>query len=447
MQTQKTMVSNALRNTHRVVIDPENVWTYLPMILVYMVFLAALLIYRIGISLHPWLAPGVVLLLVFVLVILAGAKVDDWWLSNGGTIPTNLLAEDKLKTAERAKRTVELYTPIAIITFWLAYGLFFQAGLEMLVSELISNVASLVVFLLVVVTNTPPLRRKMMVAVTTAILIVGISLFVPGPSSLASLSNVVISIHKITAFSLLYLLTEIGSKLRQSPLRNGYSSSYVRKLIQTAWILFAGRFASLLGWVQIGWVIWILQKQLQRAAFISGRSEKLKIEDPEIGYMSHSQKQQQQPQQSHIPGVQTSAPLRSTTSAPVTPAYTNTPPPPRHYHRQPQQYSNGIIPTSSITTTTTTTTNPPSVGRIVQNVGSIQTSLPNHHHHIQSTAVTTTGLSGRSRHIPRNANSHTPTPSSSSFGQTSRTKKKSNHHRSIAKPGDSPLDQYSNGGF
>jgi len=441
METRKTMVGNALRNTRRMVIDPENVWTYLPMILVYMVFLAALLIYRIGISLHPWLAPGVVLLLVFVLVVLAGAKVDDWWLSNGGTIPTNLLAENKLKTAERAKRTVELYTPIAIITFWLAYGLFFQAGLEMLVSELISNVASLVVFLLVIVTNTPPLRRKMVVAVITAILIVGISLFVPGPSSLASLSNIVVSIHKITAFSLLYLLTEIGSKLRQSPLRNGYSSSYVRKLIQTAWILFAGRFVSLLGWVQIGWVIWILQKQLQRAAFISGRSEKLKIEDPETGYMSHSQ--QQHPQQSRIPRLQTSVPLRSATppAAAAAPPYTNnTPsPPPRSYQpqQQQQQYSNGMIPA----------TNPPSVGRIVQNVGSIQTSLPNH---TQSTAVittTTTGLSGRSRYLPRNINSHTSTPASASSIQTSRTKKKSSHHRNIAKPGGSPLDQYSNGGF
>ena len=433
METRKEMVGNALRNTRRMVIDPENVWTYLPMILIYMVFLAALLIYRIGISLHPWLAPGVVLLLVFVLVILAGAKVDDWWLSNGGTVPTNLLAEDKLKTAERAKRTVELYTPTAVIAFWLAYGLFFQAGLEMLVSELISNVASLVVFLLIIVTNTPPLRRKMVVSVATAILIVGISLFVPGPSSLASLSNIVVSIHKITAFSLLYLLTEIGSKLRQSPLRNGYSSSYVRKLIQTAWILFAGRFVSLLGWVQIGWVIWILQKQLQRAAFNSGRSEKHKIEDPETGYISHTQQQQQQ--QSHVSTIQTSVPLRSSSPPLPTPTpHTNTPP--RHYQQQQQQYSNGILPTNSITS-------PPSVGRIVM-VGKIQTSLPNS---TQFTSTTTTasntGLSGRARHLPRSIHSPPTTTTSSS----SSARKKKSHHRSIAKPGGSPLDQYSNGGF
>ena len=448
-------VEAALRKVRRPVIDPENVWTYLPMILVYMVLLVALVVYRIGMSLHPWIAPSVVLLLIFVLVILAGAKVDDWWISNGGSIPTNILAEEKLKSDEKAKRTVELYTPTAIVTFWLAYSLFFMhGGLEMLVPELISNAASLLVFLLVMVTNAPPLRKRMIVAVATAILIVGISLFVPGPSSLASIANIVISLHKITAFSLLYLLTEISSKLRQSPLRNGYSSSHVRKWIQTAWILFAGRFVSLLGWVQVGWVIWILQKQLQRSAFINNRSQKRKVEDLETSYTTTPNHHQQQPQQPQPPPPVTNSVPRIETN-------TNTIASPRHQQQQHQQqqpsYSNGIITNSS----------PPSVGRIIQpnsnNNNSNQSYSSSQTSSSSSSSSSTQkswpppnvihsnppnrGLSGRTRYVPRSTN-QVSTTSLSSSNQSSRKKNTTNHRRTIAKHGGSPLDQYSGaGGF
>ena len=447
-------VESALRKVRRPVIDPENVWTYLPMILVYIVLLVALVVYRIGMSLHPWVAPGVVLLLIFGLVILAGAKVDDWWISNGGSVPTNILLEDKLKLVEKAQRTIELYTPTAIITFWLAYSLFFHGGLEMLVPELVSNAASLLVFLLVVVTNVPVLRKKMIVVVITAILIIGISLFVPGPSSLASIANIVISLHKITAFSLLYLLTEISSKLRQAPLRNGYSSSHVRKWIQTAWILFAGRFVSLLGWVQIAWVIWILQTQLKRSAFINNRSGKRKLENQNSSYITSNQQQQQHHQQ---PIANSTVIMETNTNIVVAAPPQQQQQPqqqPQQQQQQPQQqqysHSNGII-TNSV---------PPSIGRIVpSNVNTSSSSSTQQYSRPVATTQTqplsrnvwppniihsqssNRGLSGRSRYVPRNNNNNT----ASSSNQSSR-KKSPNHRRYIAKHGGSPLDQYSSVG-
>lgn len=451
-------VENALRKVRRPVIDPENVWTYLPMILVYIVLLVALMIYRIGMSLHPWVAPGVVLLLIFGLVILAGAKVDDWWISNGGSVPTSILVEDKLKLAEKAQRTIELYTPAAIVTFWLAYSLFFHGGLEMLVPELISNAASLLVFLLVAVTNAPPLRKKMIVVVITAILIIGISLFVPGPSSLASMANIVVSLHKITAFSLLYLLTEISSKLRQAPLRNGYSSSHVRKWIQTAWILFAGRFVSLLGWVQIIWVIWILQRQLKRSAFINTRSQKRKVEDPSSAYITSNQQQQQQQQPITNPAVVMMEPNTNVAVVATLPLASVPRPPNAVGAAARRVYSNGIINNSSV---------PSSVGRIAplsnnnhatnqaysrpalstQPLPQQQSWPPNVIHSQpppSSSSSSNRGLSGRSRYVPRNTN----TTASSSSTQASRKKTVNHHRRTIAKHGGSPLDSYSNlGGF
>ena len=452
-------VENALRKVRRSVIDPENVWTYLPMILVYIVLLVALMIYRIGMSLHPWVAPGVVLLLIFGLVILAGAKVDDWWISNRGSVPTSILVEDKLKLAEKAQRTIELYTPAAIVTFWLAYSLFFHGGLEMLVPELISNAASLLVFLLVAVTNAPPLRKKMIVIVITAILIIGISLFVPGPSSLASMANIVVSLHKITAFSLLYLLTEISSKLRQAPLRNGYSSSHVRKWIQTAWILFAGRFVSLLGWVQIIWVIWILQRQLKRSAFINNRSQKRKVEDPSSAYITSNQQQQQQQQQPITnPSVVMMEPTNTNVAVATLPPIPRPRPSPNTTTNAHHVYSNGnvnnssvqssvggIVPLSNNNPATTTTNNSnQSYSRpaLSTQPPPQQRSWPPNFIHSQQPS--NRGLSGRSRYVPRNTNS----AASSSSTQSSRKKTVNHHRRTIAKHGGSPLDQYSNlGGF
>ena len=408
-------LEGALRKTRRPVIDPENVWTYLPMILIYMVFLVALIIYRIGLSWHPWLAPGVVLFLIFVLVILAGAKVDDWWISNGGVIPSNILLEYKLECAERAKRTVELYTPMAIVTFWLAYGLFFHAGAEMLVPELMSNAASLVVFLLVGATNFQLLRKNIMVVVGISILIVAISLFVPGPASLASIANIVVSLHKVTAFSLLYLLTEISNKLRRSPLRNGYSASHVKKLVQTAWILFAGRFVSLLGWVQIVWVIWILQKQFQRSTFISNRRKAEKIEKT---YLPVSNDRQSSPQTIDR-SFATTATSPNSVSAPVA------------YHHQ----SNGII-SGSVPSPLPTTSH--SVGRIVSNqTQSYSTKIQSPV--FSSSQVSNRGMSGRSRYPPR------VVPQTGNT-KSSRTPKQ-NHRRKVATPGGSPLDQYGNDGI
>ncbi len=408
-------LEGALRKTRRPVIDPENVWTYLPMILVYVVFLAALIIYRIGLSWHPWLAPGVVLFLIFVLVILAGAKVDDWWISNGGAIPTNILLEYKLERAEKAKRTVELYTPMAIVTFWLAYGLFFQAGAEMLVPELMSNAASLVVFLLVSATNFKILRKNIMVVVGISILIVAISLFVPGPASLASVANIVVSLQKVTAFSLLYLLTEISSKLRRSPLRNGYSASHVRKLVQTAWILFAGRFVSLLGWAQIVWVIWILQKQFQRSAFISSNRRKAEKIEETYAPVSNNQQHRQSPQ-SIDRSFETTTTTPNSVSTPVS-------------YRQPNGIISGSVPSSSPT--------PHPIGRIVPNhtpsYSKIQSPI------VPSSQMSNRGLSGRSRHPPR------------AIPQTGNTKPsrkpQQNQRRNVASHGGSPLDHYGNNGI
>ena len=411
MQMESRDLEGALRKTRRPVLDPENVWTYLPMILIYIVFLAALIIYRVGLSWHPWLAPGVVLFLIFVLLILGGAKVDDWWISNGGIIPSNILLEYKLECAERAKRTVELYTPMVIVTFWLAYGLFFHAGAEMLVPELMSNAASLVVFLLVSATNFQLLRKNIMVVVGISILIVAISLFVPGPASLASVANIVVSLHKVTAFSLLYLLTEISNKLRRSPLRNGYSASHVKKLVQTAWILFAGRFVSLLGWAQIVWVIWILQKQFQRSTFISNRRKAEKIEKT---YSPVSNERQSSPQTID----------RSFAAAPPPPS--NSVPTPVAYHHQ---QSNGII-SGSVPSPSPTASR--SVGRIVSN--KIQSSG------FSSSQISNRGLSGRSRYPPRIVPQTGNTKSS-------RAPPQQNHRRKVASPGGSPLDQYGNGGI
>ncbi len=399
-------LEGALRKTRRPVIDPENVWTYLPMILVYVVFLAALIIYRIGLSWHPWLAPGVVLFLIFGLVILAGTKVDDWWISKGGAIPSNILLEYKLERAEKAKRTVELYTPMAIVTFWLAYGLFFQAGAEMLVPELMSNAASLVVFLLVSATNFKLLRKNIMVVVGISILIVAISLFVPGPASLASVANIIVSLHKVTAFSLLYLLTEISSKLRRSPLPNGYSASHVRKLVQTAWILFAGRFVSLLGWVQIVWVIWILQKQFQRSTFVSNRRKAEKIEETYIP-VSNNQQSPQSIDRTFATTTLTTTTTPNPVSTPIS-------------YRQPNGIISGSVPSSPT---------PQPIGRIVSNRSP---SVP-------SSQMSNRGLSGRSRYPPRAA------PPTGNIKPT--RKPQQNHRRNVASHGGSPLDHYGNDGI
>ena len=235
------------------------------MILVYFLSVGALFVYRIGISVHPWVAPGVVLVMTFCLLFWGVAKVDDWWASRGGTIPANILSEEKSLAQERARRSVGTYAPLAVMTFWLAYGLIFHgegcARNLQLVSELVSNAASLVVFLLVVATYMPTFRLRTWAVVTTGVLILAISLFVPGTDSLPSLANVLVSLHKVTAFSLLYFLIEMGAKLRRAPLRNGYSSSYLRKFVQTAWILFSGRFVSLLAWAQVGLAIWTIRRR------------------------------------------------------------------------------------------------------------------------------------------------------------------------------------------
>lgn len=274
----------ALRSTLRQVIDPENVWTYLPMILVYLVSAASLSVYRIGSALHPWAAPGVVLVLSFYLVVRGAAKVDDWWISRGGSVPSNILAESKMRAAEDARTYVATYAPLAVTTFWLAYGLIVGGGGGAVLPELASNAASLVVFLLVVgVTYVPALRQKMAVAAGTAVLALAISLFAPGRDSLASQANLLVSLHKVTAFSLLYLLAEMGDKLRHSPMHNGYSASYVKKILQAGWILFSGRFVSLLAWAQVALAIWVIRRRgLRSQAFQRHRrSAKAKTEDIE----------------------------------------------------------------------------------------------------------------------------------------------------------------------
>ena len=249
------------------------------MILVYFLSVGALFVYRIGISVHPWVAPGVVLVMTFCLLFLGVTKVDDWWASRGGTIPANILSEEKSLAQERARRSVGTYAPLAVMTFWLAYGLIFHgegcARNLQLASELVSNAASLVVFLLVVATYMPTFRLRTWAVVTTGALILAISLFVPGTDSLPSLANVLVSLHKVTAFSLLYFLIEMGAKLRRAPLRNGYSSSYLRKFVQTAWILFSGRFVSLLAWAQVGLAIWTIRRRSNTRAKV-----KVDLESP-----------------------------------------------------------------------------------------------------------------------------------------------------------------------
>lgn len=254
-----------LRNTFRSSIDPENVWTYLPMLIVYGISITALLVYKIGISLYPWSSAYVVLAMALYILIKGMTIVDDWWISRDGTVPSSLLAEQKMQAEERAKQTVGTYAPVLILTFWLAYGLIFCCGKGkaklMLVPELFSNAASALVFVLVAITYLPGRFITIPVALTTSLLALLISLFVPGVDSVASTAHVLVLLHKITAFFLLYFLTEMDSKLESLALRHSYSSSYVRKFTQTAWILFAGRFISVLGWAQVAWLIWTIQQR------------------------------------------------------------------------------------------------------------------------------------------------------------------------------------------
>ena len=410
--------------TLRPVIDPENVWTYLPMILMYVVSLLSLFVYRLGIFLHPWVAPGVVLLLAFYLFILGAVKVDDWWISRGGKLPTNILSSVKRDAAEKARRTIETYAPLTVFAVWLTYGLLFRNEPEMLVPELASNAASLIAFLLVTLTYIPALRRKTVVAVGTAVLILGISLFAPGPASVPSLANVLVSLHKLTAFSLLYLLTEMSDKLRSSPVRNGYSSSYVRKIVQTGWILYSGRFISLLAWVQVGWAIWVMRRRAFRSSsFLGGGGvAKAKTErDPPL-----------------LPTVNPAA-----TAAGATP----------HHHHQSTALANGHYAGGSLPLPATVPQSSPSPGPLPSQQQQQHSQPPQTGQwppttiHSSPSATTTTSFPHRGGAGGGGGLSGTRRVYSSSSGMpaaSSGRRSQGGHRRSpprVARPGGSPLDR------
>lgn len=188
---------------------------YLPVAAVYLALVAATFLY-----LQDWVhhcLPA--------FVVLGGVTALAWYLMLFGD----------------SQRGPDLVPAAAVLVGWLAYGLVFGAKPDV-VPEFVTVLVGAVAILLVALSYTPLLYRKKYVSKMVAQIHLLLILFAPSHAiNVASAMDPQLVFAKVTAFYVVYVLSDFETRLASDP--GDYYASRDRRITQTLWILMTWGFA------------------------------------------------------------------------------------------------------------------------------------------------------------------------------------------------------------
>ena len=257
------------RNRSKKPVDFDSVWTYLPIIGLYIMLLVAGLIYGAK-NLREVGAPYVVitgfLLLAFSYVIrdiitsfFSVTTSESGTSSEGGTELPNWTAVD----ARREK--LDLVPAAIIVLGWMAYGLLFR-GRTRIQIDIVPNVVSVLAAVVVAFTYWKDLYSRSNVRKIITLSTAAALLYIPTSDTVAFEMSLFILVAKITTFYLVYVMTESEARGAIIPRDDTFYASTERKVVQAGWILMATGYILVCSIFQIVYLSWVVYSRKMRTS-------------------------------------------------------------------------------------------------------------------------------------------------------------------------------------
>jgi len=276
-------------------IDFNSVWFYIPILLLYVLYVLSCIGYAVGASdgYMPWTSLVVVSLASMVIVaLLFKEHISRWWvylwvLANKGEqdmmdmmkfvenadlmSDVELGSENNLRPSElrelrsimNSSSSLDLVPSAIAFIFWLTYGILFA---DFPVGDVISQLFGVLWIIWLVMLHSELIRRMepMRKSVTLA-LYLGM-IFFPATAAIPTHIAWYGLLVKMTLFYILFFLISVDGKTAIALRRGSHKEfrySVERKISQSAWVLFAPTAFSVFAVLQIGVLVWWIFKMTE----------------------------------------------------------------------------------------------------------------------------------------------------------------------------------------